>query len=163
MSLGSIRNSAPPQVRSRTIDVVDSAPPRRFSVSLKDVVALLFLAFYTNAAVTHFTDTSWHVTLVPPVLGNALFWVYLTGILEPILGAAMLYRPTRVYAGRASALFLVAIYPANVYMWQNGLPLSDGSVPSTTEHVLRLVFQIVLIAASLWLGYRGACDLRWSC
>ena len=48
--------------------------------------------------------------------------------------------------------FLVAIYPANVYMWQNDL-LSDGSVPSTTEHVLRLVFQIVLVAA----------DLRWSC
>ena len=74
-----------------------------------------------------------------------------------------MYRPTRVYAGRFSALFLVALYPANIYMWQNGLPLSDGTVLTTAEHVLRLVLQLVLIAASLWLGYRFACDYRWSC
>lgn len=133
------------------------------SVSIKDIVGLLFFAFYTTAGITHFTDTDWHVTLVPPALGSALFWVYLTGVIEPLLGAAMFYRPTRVFAGRFSALFLIAIYPANIYMWQNGLPLSDGTIPSNEEHILRLFMQLILILLSLWLGYRNACDPKWYC
>ena len=167
MSLGFTRYSVQTELanakprREVAVTVLDTR--RTLTVSVKDIVGLMFLVFYIMAGITHFTDTEWHVTLVPPALGNALFWVYLTGVIEPLLGTAMLYRPTRVYAGRFSALFLVALYPANIYMWQNDLPLSDGYVLSDGEHVLRLLLQIALVAASLWLGRRNARDCTWSC
>ena len=169
MSLGFTRYSVQTELananfrREVAVNVADNK--RTLTVSVKDILGLMFFAFYLTAGITHFTDTEWHVTLVPPALGNAAFWVYFTGVIELLLAPAMLYRPARVYAGRFSALFLVAVYPANIYMWQNGLPLSDGYVLSDGEHVLRLLFQIALIAASLWLGFQicNAADFKWSC
>ena len=131
-------------------------------VTPRDVVAFLFFLFYGLAGVTHFTNTAWHVTLVPPTFGNGTFWVYVTGVIELLMAFAMLFRPTRARGSQTSVVFLVAVYPANAYMWYKGLPGPDGTVPSTEAHVLRLIFQLALIAASAWLGSEQCCVVQCS-
>ena len=54
-------------------------------------------------------------------------------------------------AGRFIALFLVGVYPANLYMWTNDIAF-NGTRFDTQGHILRLVAQLLLIVAALYLS-----------
>jgi len=43
---------------------------------------------------------------------------------------------------------------ANLNMWVNNIPF-NGTVLSTTGHVVRWVLQFILLATLLWLGEAG--------
>lgn len=70
MSLGFTRYSVQTELananprREVAVTVLDTR--RTLTVSVKDIVGLMFFVFYIMAGITHFTDTEWHVTLVPP-------------------------------------------------------------------------------------------------
>jgi uncharacterized membrane protein len=51
-------------------------------------------------------------------------------------------------AGRFMALFLLAVYPANFYMWANDVPF-NGTKLTTNGHLVRLFVQFLLIIAAL--------------
>ena len=69
------------------------------------------------ARIMHFTDTAWFEPIVPPILGSARFWVLASGVAEVTVGICLILPKTRKKAGYASAALLVALYPANLYMW----------------------------------------------
>ena len=58
---------------------------------------------------------------------------------------------TRVLAGRLLALFLIGVYPANLYMWTHDVGF-NGSTFSTQAHILRLIAQLLLIVIALFLS-----------
>ena len=90
--------------------------------------------------------------MVPPVLGAPGFWVTLTGVLE-IAGAVGLLIPrTRVAAGWALALLLVAMFPANVREIQEGLTLR-GEAPAPM--LIRLPMQLLYIGWAIWAARAG--------
>ena len=62
--------------------------------------------------------------------------VYLSGIVEIILGLSLMIPMSRKTGAKATAVFLVLIYWANANMWINDIPL-QGSTFSTTAHVMR--------------------------
>ena len=108
--------------------------------------------FFTYTGVLHFTDTSWFEPIVPPILGSATFWVLLSGVIEIAVGICLILPKTRKLGGYASAALLVALYPANLYMWIYDVELGDGASLSPTGHVFRLFAQIGGILLSLWIA-----------
>ena len=112
--------------------------------------------------VLHFTDTSWFEPIVPPVFGSARFWVLISGVAEILVGLALMITGLEIFfsstnyfgrkAGIASALLLVILYPANLYMWIYDIELGDGASLSPTGHILRLLLQIGGIIISLWIA-----------
>jgi len=102
--------------------------------------------------IEHFRSPQKFVDIVPNYLPFALLLVYLTGIMEVAGGLGIIYPETRIMAGRFMALFLLAVYPANFYMWTNGIPF-NGTKLTTNGHLVRLFVQFLLIIAAL--GFSG--------
>ena len=115
------------------------------------VMILVFGGMYVNVGVHHFTNTAWFEPIVPAILGNPAFWVYVTGVIEIALGIGLIIPQTQRYAGLASAAFLVAVYWANLNMWVNNIAIG-GNTYADFWHVLRLIAQTGMIALSLLIA-----------
>ncbi len=121
-------------------------------MNLRCLFAIAGGVFFTYAGVLHFTDTSWFEPIVPPVLGSATFWVLVSGVVEIAVGLSLIIPKTRKLGGYASAALLVALYPANLYMWMYDVELGDGASLSPTGHVFRLLAQIGGILLTLCIA-----------
>lgn len=121
-------------------------------MNLRVIFAIAGGLFFTYAGVLHFTDTSWFEPIVPPILGSATFWVLASGVVEIAVGISLILPKTRKLGGYSSAALLVALYPANLYMWIYDVELGDGASLSPTGHVIRLFAQIAGIMLSLWIA-----------
>ncbi len=129
---------------------------------IKGFSALCGGSFFFYVGVLHFTDTSWFEPIVPPVFGSARFWVLISGVAEILVGLALIITGLEIFfsstnyfgrkAGLASALLLVMLYPANLYMWIYDIELGDGASLSPTGHIFRLLLQIGGIMISLWIA-----------
>ena len=84
---------------------------------------------------------------MPPYLPAHLFLIYLSGVLEIVLGVMLLMPKFSQLAAWGLIALLIAVFPANVYMAMNA-----GIFPqfSQTALYLRLPLQIVLIAWTFW-------------
>ena len=121
-------------------------------MNLRGQFAIAGGLFFTSAGVLHFTDTSWFEPIVPSILGSATFWVLASGVVEIAVGISLILPKTRKLGGYASAALLVALYPANLYMWIYDVELGDGASLSPTGNVVRLFAQIGGILLSLWIA-----------
>tara|TARA_B100001245_G_C22740453_1_gene359042 strand:- start:6 stop:368 length:363 start_codon:yes stop_codon:yes gene_type:complete len=102
--------------------------------------------------IEHFREPQKFVEIVPKYMPFTLFLVYLTGSIEIAGGLGIIYPETREITGRLMALFLLAIYPANLYMWTNDVAF-NGTKLTTNGHLVRLSVQLLLIIAAL--GFSG--------
>ena len=119
------------------------------------IIHLLALAYgvpFVMVGIEHFRDPQKFVDIVPSYLPFPLFLVYLTGLMEIAGGLGIIYPETRIMAGRFMVLFLLAVYPANFYMWTNDVPF-NGTRLTTNGHLVRLFVQFLLIVAAL--GFSG--------
>ncbi|MGB0200465.1 MAG: DoxX family protein [Candidatus Poseidoniaceae archaeon] len=116
-------------------------------VTLSTVLGL----FFVNVGIAHFTDTKWFEPIVPEVLGDPTFWVLITGIMEIGLGLGLVIPMTRRYSAMLMAMFLVAVYWANLNMWINDIPIDDNTF-EPIWHILRLIGQLLMITVALWVG-----------
>ena len=119
---------------------------------LTNLLALAYGLAFILVGIEHFREPQKFVEIVPSYLPFALFLVYLTGSLEIAGGLGIIYPGTREIAGRLMALFLIAVYPANLYMWTNDVPY-NGTLLTFQQHMLRLTVQFFLIIAAL--GFSG--------
>lgn len=102
-----------------------------------------------------FAGTS-HLLMPTPFVQHLPGWVplreelvFLTGLLEIALGLALLLRqPWQRLAGFALAGYLVAVFPANVYVAVAEVEV-DGQ-PGGAYAWLRLPLQLLFIAWALW-------------
>jgi uncharacterized membrane protein len=113
--------------------------------ALPYALALMFLF----TAVAHFNDMRDDlIKMTPPWVPAPAAVVTITGVLE-ILGAIGLMIPrTRRAAGIALILFLLAVFPANVYAALNEVQFGGRAA---TPLWLRLPMQLLFIAL-LWWG-----------
>jgi uncharacterized membrane protein len=107
--------------------------------------------FFINVGIGHFLDPEWFEPIVPTILGDATFWVLVTGVMEVVLGFGLIIPRTRKYAGLFMAIFLIGVYWANLNMWINNVPL-EGKTFENKWHVLRLMAQLLMISVALWVG-----------
>ena len=122
------------------------------STALRVISSTVGGIFFVYVGIMHFTDTTWFEPIVPPILGSARFWVLASGVAEVAVGICLILPITWKKAGYASAALLVALYPANLYMWIFDVELGDGASLSPTGHVIRLILQIGGILLSLWIA-----------
>ncbi len=101
------------------------------------------------AGAAHWLMPTPFVQHLPPWVPAAEALVLVTGVIEVGLGAVLLLRqPWRRRAGLALAGYLVAVFPANVYVAVADVAV-DGQ-PGGWYPWLRLPFQVLFVAWALW-------------
>ena len=118
---------------------------------LTHVLATIYGIAFIIAGIAHFRNPQIFVEIVPPFLPFPLFLVYLTGVMEIAGGIGIIHPDSRVLTGRLLVLFLIAVFPANLYMWISDVPF-NGTLLTTQQHLLRLVVQIILIITATFLS-----------
>ena len=114
--------------------------------TIKTISQWLLAALVVFAGVMHLIRPNFFLKIMPPYLPLHLELVYLSGVFEIGLGICLLIpRLSRVAAWGIIAL-LIVVFPANIYLYQH-----QEIVPaSPTVHLLRLLFQGVLIWMAYW-------------
>jgi uncharacterized membrane protein len=115
------------------------------------LITIFFGLSLINIGIQHFRDPEWFEPIVPSVLGNPKFWVYLSGVFEIIFGLMILIEPLRKYGSLGISLMLIVLYWANLNMWINDIPIG-GVKLNFFEHFMRGIIQILLILLSLYIG-----------
>ena len=114
------------------------------------IAATYGIAFFI-AGIAHFRDPQIFVEIIPPFLPFPLFLVYLSGAMEIAGGIGIIHPKSRVLTGRLMVLFLITVFPANLYMWISDVPF-NGTLLTTQQHLLRFAVQIILIITAIGLS-----------
>ncbi|XOV82888.1 MAG: hypothetical protein ACFHXK_18775 [bacterium] len=107
----------------------------------------IVFVWFMFGGITHFTNPEFFVAIMPPYLPWHLELVYLSGALEILFAAMLLFRKTRAWAGNLLILLTLAVTPANVHMWLNPEQFPDVEPVFLS---LRLVVQVVLLVIIWW-------------
>ena len=116
---------------------------------LKTGLRWLLTIFMVGAGITHFTNPGAFVAMVPEVLPAPLALTYVSGVAEIAGGLGLILPQTRRAAAWGLILLYLAVFPANVNMAVNHLPL-DGKPVDPVLLWARLPLQLVLIAWAYW-------------
>lgn len=126
------------------------APSGRTS-SGRTIVRIVLGAMLAFAGISHLTVAREEFQAQVPkfVPLDADLVVVASGIVEITFGAAlMLLARRRVPVGWMVALFFIAVFPGNIAQW---LHARDGfGLDTDSKRLVRLFFQPVLIAVTLW-------------
>ena len=98
----------------------------------------------------HFIDTEFFLNIMPPYLPWHLELVYLSGVFEIFLGALLLVKKYRFYAGWGLIFLFIAVYPANIYLAFNEVPQNALDISPFVASWVRLPIQFILIAMAYW-------------
>jgi uncharacterized membrane protein len=114
----------------------------------------LGLAFVA-AGLNHFLHTDFYVSIVPPWLPAPLALVWISGVAEVALGAAVLVRAWARPAGWGLVALTLAVSPANLHM-----ALHAELFPQFSPVMLwiRMQLQVALLAWIYWSACRTPRD-----
>ena len=113
------------------------------------IVLWLLAALFIVAGIAHFTFLRKDFAqIVPPIFPYKDAIVLFTGVLEILGGVGLLIPQTTRWTGIALILYLIAVFPANMYGAQNHIPVLGKPHPSVW---IRLPFQILLIVLLWWV------------
>jgi uncharacterized membrane protein len=116
---------------------------------MKTALRWLLTVGMVYAGLLHFTNPDPYVNMVPRALPAPLALVYVSGVAEILGGLGLIFEATRRAAAWGLVLLFIAVFPANVNMAVNHLPLGSRVVPSWALWG-RLPLQLVLIVWALW-------------
>ena len=109
----------------------------------------LLTIFMVASGLNHFRAPAVYSGMMPQVLPWPLALVYISGVAEIAGGLGLVLPATRRLAAWGLVVLLLAIFPANLNMAINHLPLGDR-VLSPLALWLRLPLQLPLIAWAYW-------------
>ena len=114
--------------------------------TFKTISQWLLAVLMVFAGVMHLIRPAFFLKIMPPYLPLHLELVYLSGVIEIGLGICLLIPRYSRFAAWGIIALLIAVFPANIYLYQH-----QEIVPaSQTVHLLRLLFQGVLIWMAFW-------------
>lgn len=105
----------------------------------------LMSAFYVFAGLMHFIKPRLYIKTIPPFFPQPKLLNLLAGAFEVIFGIGLLFESFRSIAAWGIVLLLIAVFPANIYMYQKGV----RGIPNWLL-LLRLPLQFVLIAWAMY-------------
>jgi uncharacterized membrane protein len=100
--------------------------------------------FMVGAGVNHFYNSPSYLGMMPAVLPAPLALVYVSGVAEILGGLGLILPATRRLAAWGLIALFIAVFPANLNMAVNHLPLGTRELPSWMLWG-RLPLQLVLI------------------
>ena len=104
---------------------------------------------YVIVGVKHFTNTDFFVAIVPPIINWKEEAVLISGFIEIMLGVLLLFNHTRKLAAWGIILLLIAVFPANIYLYVSEAARDMLSI-SKNQALFRMPFQIPLMIISYW-------------
>ena len=122
---------------------------RQFKVVSRYVLAI----FMVGAGTMHFVKPEFYVKIMPPYLPWHLPLAYLSGFCEMALGALLLVPRFSRLAAWGIFVLLIAVFPANIYVYQNQEVLPAPPL----LHLLRLPLQGIFL---LWAYWHTRPDIR---
>ena len=124
--------------------------------TIQVIVLIVIVVVFVGMGFNHFRPKPAKIMakMIPPLLRfegplRPIALVYVTGVCEVLGGIGLAVPFTRPVAGVALALFLVAVFPANVYASQHPETFRALSIPFWP----RLAAQVALIALIIWVGF----------
>ncbi|MCZ4221693.1 DoxX family protein [Pedobacter rhodius] len=115
----------------------------------------IYAVFYILAGINHFISTAAYYVIMPEWLPAHGFLIYLSGIIEIVLGFLLLFSRSRKTASILIILMLIAFVPAHIYMIQKA-PFMLGKILVTPFVAwARLPFQVLFIGWA-WYYYRDS-------
>jgi uncharacterized membrane protein len=117
---------------------------------VKPPLRILLAVGMIGIGIGHFANPTPFVRIVPAALPAPLLLVYVSGFFEILGGAGLLIPRIRRQAAWGLVLLYVAVFPANINMAVNHIPLEEGHPIPTPALWIRLPLQFVLIAWAWW-------------
>ena len=108
-----------------------------------------FALFYISVGVKHFTNYDFFEAIVPPVLEFKSEIIYISGVIEIVLGLLLCFKKTRHKASWGIFLLLIIVFPANLYLYFSDVPREALGI-SIKQAFIRLPFQIPLLIIAYW-------------
>jgi uncharacterized membrane protein len=118
-------------------------------VTIKLALRWLLTLIMVGSGIYHFANAPAYVAMMPDFLPAHLELVYISGIAEAAGGLGLILPQTRRLAAWGLVALLVAVFPANINMAINDIPLDGNQLPSWALWA-RLPFQLVFIAWAYW-------------
>ena len=112
----------------------------------KTVSKYLLATFMVFAGTMHFVRPEFYLKIMPPYLPWHLPLVYVSGFFEVSLGLLLLVPRFSKLAASGMIALLVAVFPANIYLFQHQEILGGPPI----LHLLRLPLQAVFILWAFW-------------
>jgi uncharacterized membrane protein len=121
----------------------------RFRSAFKILCLLVLTFLYISVGVKHFTNHNFFLAIMPPYIPYHNFMVYLSGALEIVFALMMLFKKTRFYGCWGIIVLLIAVFPANIYLYNSEIP---QKILSVTKHeaLIRLPYQLPLLLFAFW-------------
>ena len=119
---------------------------------LKLVTIIVMSILYIIIGVKHFTEPIFFLKIMPPYIPFHLELVYLSGAFEILFGFLLLVKKYRRFAGIGIVLLLIAVFPANIYLFQNPEILNAEK----SKTLVRLFYQFPLILIAIWHSQKNS-------
>jgi uncharacterized membrane protein len=118
--------------------------------SWPQAVAVGLAAMFVMTGVAHFVPAMRRdmIAIVPPRLPAPGLFVTVTGVLELVGAAGLLYPPTRVAAAVCLFVLMLVMFPANIYASRMANPPRS----MTSRLNVRTVEEVVYLAAAVVVG-----------
>jgi uncharacterized membrane protein len=113
---------------------------------VKTISKWLLAIFMIGAGIMHFVRPEFYLKIMPPYLPWHRELVYLSGVAESALGLLLLVPRYSRWAAWGLIALLIAVFPANVYVFQHQELLPAPPL----VHLLRLPLQGVFILWAYW-------------
>ena len=113
---------------------------------IKAISKYVLAIFMIVAGTMHFVNPEFFLKIVPPYLPLHRELVLVSGVCEILLGVLLLIPKCSHLAAWGIIALLIAVFPANIYLFQN----QDLMPASPFVHFLRLPLQGVFILWAYW-------------
>lgn len=113
---------------------------------MKTISKCLLAIFMILAGTSHFVNPGFFLKIMPPYLPLHRALVLLSGGWEVLVGVLLLARVSSRWAAWGIVVLLIAVFPANVYLYQH----QDILPASPVIHLLRLPLQGVFVLWAYW-------------
>lgn len=109
-------------------------------------IALYFTGvFFIFAGLRHFTMPEFYMLMMPNYLPVPLTLIYISGAFEILGGIGLMIPKLRSFSAYGLMALLLAVLPANIYLWTHDVHLPESYSPSWLL-LLRIPLQFLLIA-----------------
>ena len=117
----------------------------------KVIWRLLTALFFVVAGIMHFVRPNFYLAIMPSTLPHPLALIYISGVAEIVGGVGLSIPKCRRLAAYGLIALLIAVFPANLKMFFDGLHDHGWSL-TTLILAVRLPLQFALMALVNWVG-----------
>ena len=116
----------------------------------KRILLWVMAAFYCFGGFKHLYNPDFYLAIMPPGLPNPEWLNVLSGLAEIILGVFILEPRVRVLAAWGIIALLIAVYPANLWVWVQNVGADGPGTGNATANLIRQPFQVLFIVWAWW-------------